>query len=243
MIDVDYHDLVKETKWAARGSTGGNYMYHWIEDKEFLGKMRALCADIVNQLVQQINNDGHMWVEAHLVGSGAKNMIAQNANEPVDLDYNLCILENYAFDANDGRRIKPYIQEQFNAVLQKNGWGDCQDSTSALTTERRYFTKGNHTEFSIDLAIVQERNNSWYRLIHQKTGIVQLDQWYWNEAPHSHGLDRRVDILKENDLWLKVRDAYLEKKNMYLSRQDHDHPSFIVYIEAVNEVYCKYFNR
>jgi hypothetical protein len=170
-------------------------------------------------------------------------MITQNANEPVDLDYNLCILESYAFDATDGRQIKSYIQEQFNAVLKKNGWGDCHDSTSALSTERRYFTKGNHTEFSIDLAIVQERNNSWYRLIHQKTGIVQFDQWYWNEAPRSHGLDRRVDVLKENNLWLEVRDTYLEKKNMYLRRQDHDHPSFIVYIEAVNEVYYKYFNR
>lgn len=218
-------------------------MYHWIEDKEFESKMRGLCADIINQLVQRINNDGCLRVKAHLVGSGAKNMITQNANEPVDLDYNLCILEYYAFDANDGKRIKPYIQEQFNAVLKKNGWGDCQDSTSALTTEKRYFPKGNHTAFSIDLAIVQECSNRWYRLIHQKTGIIQLDQWYWNEAPHSHGLNRRVEILKQNDLWLEVRDTYLEKKNMYLSRQDHEHPSFIAYIEAVNEVYYKYFNR
>lgn len=218
-------------------------MYHWIEDKEFESKMRSLCADIINQLVQRINNDGGLYVEAHLVGSGAKNMITQNANEPVDLDYNLCILENYAFDANDGRRVKMYIQEQFNAVLKKNRWGDCQDSTSVLTTEKRYFTKGNHTEFSIDLAIVQERNNRWFRLIHQKTGFVQFDQWYWNEVPHSHGLSQRVKNLKQNYLWLEVRETYLDKKNMYLRRQDHTHPSFIAYIEAVNEIHYKYFNR
>ena len=218
-------------------------MYHWIEDKEFESKMRSLCADIINQLVQRINNDGGLYVEAHLVGSGAKNMITQNANEPVDLDYNLCILENYAFDANDGRRVKMYIQEQFNAVLKKNRWGDCQDSTSALTTEKRYFTKGNHTEFSIDLAIVQERNNRWFRLIHQKTGFDQFDQWYWNEVPHSHGLSQRVKTLKQNYLWLEVRETYLDKKNMYLRRQDHTHPSFIAYIEAVNEIHYKYFNR
>lgn len=81
-------------------------MYHWIEDKEFESKMRSLCADIINQLVQRINNDGCLRVEAHLVGSGAKNMITQNANEPVDLDYNLCIRENHAFDANDGKCIQ-----------------------------------------------------------------------------------------------------------------------------------------
>ena len=57
----------------------------------------------------------------------------------------------------------------------------------------------------------------------------------------SNMLDRRVDILKENDLWLEVRNTYLEKKNMYLHRQDCTHPSFIVYIESVNEVYYRYF--
>ena len=59
--------------------------------------------------------------------------------------------------------------------------------------------------------------------------------------PHSHGLSQRVKALKQNDLWLEVRETYLEKKNMYLSRQDHTHPSFVVYIEAVNEVYYRYF--
>ena len=67
-------------------------MYHFIEDKDFLKNMRGLCSNIVNQLVQAINNDGELDVEAHLVGSGARNLETQNANEPVDLDYNLNII-------------------------------------------------------------------------------------------------------------------------------------------------------
>ncbi len=216
-------------------------MYHYIEDKAFLSKMKSLCSDIINQLVQRINNAGDLLVEAHLVGSGARNLATQNADEPVDLDYNLCIIDSTTFNVNDGRRIKTYIQEHFDAVLNKNGWANCQDSTSALTTEKRYFPKGNHTEFSIDLAIAYEHNNRWFRLIHQKTGFVHLDQWYWNEVPDSYGLSHRVDTLKQHNLWIEVRETYLKKKNMYLSRQDQNHPSFIVYIETVNEVYYKYF--
>ena len=53
----------------------------------------------------------------------------------------------------------------------------------------------------------------------------------------------RADDIKEEGLWQEVRDKYLEKKNMYLSWQDHNHPSFVVYVEAVNEVYNRYFNR
>ena len=82
-------------------------MYHWVEDKKFLGRMKGLCSNIVNQLVQLINNEGKMHVRAYLVGSGAKNLITQNADEAVDLDFNLEIIDCYEFDINDCKNIKP----------------------------------------------------------------------------------------------------------------------------------------
>ena len=82
------------------------------------------------------------------------------------------------------------------------------------------------------------------RLIHNKNVYaLGLDQYTWNEVPNSHQVKDRADKLKRAGLWQKVRDRYLEKKNMYLFRQDHNHPSFVVYVEAVNEVYSRYFNR
>lgn len=216
-------------------------MYHWIEDKEFLGAMRSLCSGIINELVQSINNDGRLCVCAHMVGSGARHLETQNANEPIDLDYNLNILKSYDFDlSRDAGSIKAYIQKMFNVVLARYDFRPCQDSTSALSTHWIYFTDGNQTRFSIDLAIVQERDETWYRLIHEKTGLVSYDRWYWNEGPDSKGLERKVQWLKTNDCWLEVREAYLDKKNMYLRRGDRNHPSFKCYIEAINEVFYQY---
>ena len=31
-------------------------MYHWVEDKDFLARAYRDCADIVNQLVQELKN-------------------------------------------------------------------------------------------------------------------------------------------------------------------------------------------
>lgn len=215
-------------------------MYHYIEDKEFLGRMKNLCSDLMNQLKQQINNDSVMQVEIHLVGSGAKNLITQNASEPIDLDYNLCILECRGID--NGRDIKEYIRKQFNIVLDNNGWRDCSDSTSVLTTKQQYFKKGNQTKFSIDLAITYEdKYKVWHRLMHEKTGIIDSDTWLWNEMPDSKDLTQKVEKLKNHGYWLEVREVYLKKKNMYLRRHDRYHPSFIVYIETINEIYGKYF--
>ena len=221
-------------------------MYHYIEDKEFLREMKRKCAYIVNQLVQEINNDEQLRVEANLVGSGAKNLITQNAQLPIDLDYNLNILEVNSMDINkaDEKSLKNYVKDKFDYVLNKNGWGYSKDSTSCLTTRfQKIDDINNDTKFSIDLAIVHGNSNdgTWFRLIHKKTGDVNTDEWYWNEAPHSKGLREKVSKIKENGYWEDVRKAYLEKKNMYLRRNDNNHPSFICYIESVNETYKKYF--
>lgn len=216
-------------------------MYHFIEDKEFLKNLRSTCSNIVNQLVQRINNDSIMTVEAHLVGSGARKLETQNAKQPIDLDYNLNILETHEIDINDCRKIKEYVRKQFNIILNNNGWEDCQDSTSVLSTKYHHFKNGNQTPFKIDLAIVTEYSRSWFRLIHQKTGFVNEDRYFWNEAPDSKGLASKVDKIKSYGLWKSVRETYLDKKNMYLKRQDKFHPSFNCYIEAVNQVFSQNF--
>lgn len=95
-------------------------MYHYIQNKDFLKRMKSVCSDIINQLVQSINNDSVMRVNAHLVGSGAKNLITQNGREPIDLDYNICIVKNKSININDCRAIKEYIRKQFNRVLNTN---------------------------------------------------------------------------------------------------------------------------
>lgn len=213
-------------------------MYHYIEDKKFLGDMHRDCADVVNQLVQLINNEGLIKVKAHLVGSGAKNMITQNGKASVDLDYNLEVTDFLKMGSRDCKKIKEYVKSCFDDILCKNDWGYCNDSTSVLTTKLQQFAKGNQTKYKIDLAIVTQFNGQWSRLIHEKAPTVQCGRYMWNQVPNSHGLEKKVDALKKHpQLWQHVRDAYLEKKNMYLRRQDKNHPSFNVYIEAVNEVY------
>ena len=215
-------------------------MYHYIEDKDFLNRMKSLCAGIINQLVQSINNDTFMTAKANLVGSGAKNLVTQNENEPIDLDYNIIIGTKYVGIYTE-QEIKEYIRKQFNKILRKNRWSDCKDSKSALSTEKRTVTKGNKTKFSIDLAIIYEDKNGNYRLIHEKSGIVSQDRYYWNKALESREVEKKVSILKSNNLWPQVRDTYLNKKNFYLRRNDHNHPSYVVYIETVNQVYNKFF--
>ena len=211
-------------------------MYHYLDDKKFVSKMRNLCGDIMQDLCHILREDYDIGATFYLVGSGARNLILQNNNEPVDLDYNLEIVS--CDDFEDCRYIKECVRKSFNKALNLNDLDDCEDSTSSLTSKLIYFTKGNDTEFRIDVCItVRDENDNYYRLVHEKTGLTLYDRYFWNIAPNSKRINEKVDYIKKYDKWMLVREQYEKIKNMYLIRNDYNHPSFVCYIEAVNNVY------
>lgn len=211
-------------------------MYHYLDDKEFVSKMRTLCGEIMQDLCHILKEEYDIGSTFYLVGSGARNLIMQNNNEPVDLDYNLEIIRCEDFE--DRRYIKECVRKAFNKALNLNDLNDCEDSTSSLTSKPIYFTDGNDTEFKIDVCItVRDEDDIYYRLIHNKTGFVFYDEYAWNIAPNSKRINEKVDYIKKCGKWMLVRQQYEKIKNMYLVRNDYNHPSFICYVEAVNNVY------
>ena len=106
------------------------------------------------------------------------------------------------------------------------------------------FVKGNPTEFSKDVCIVyRDTEEHYHRLIHQETGFKYWDRYYWNEATHSVGIQEKAKYIKKNGKWELVRVQYLDIKNRYLRQNVYDHPSFICYAEAVNNVYNSLYKR
>ena len=218
------------------GDERRNIMYHYIDDKEFLSRLKRHCGEIMQSLCHVLKEEFNIGANFYLVGSGAKNLIMQNGTNPIDLDYNLEIVRCEDFE--DCRYLKECIRKSFNIALKSFGWGDCQDSTSSLTTERRYFPEGNQTEFSIDVCItVRDDKDNYYRLIHEKTGFTYNDRYYWNIAKNSFKIKSKADYIKAKSKWELVLIQYERIKNKYLAQNDHNHPSFVCYIEAINNVY------
>lgn len=229
-------------------------MYNYVTDKQLISSMRSLSGNMMQDLCHTLKEEYDIGATFTLVGSGARNLILQNANEPIDLDYNLKIVRS---DDWDGKYIKECVRIAFNIVLRKHGWRDCEDSKSSLTTKKRYFPRISDTEFSMDVCIVREdEDGNFYRLIHKKTGYTNVNniayaasiyprlvtrrhdnEYNWNKAPNSKNIKFKVDYIKSNGKWELVRKQYKSIKNRYLTQNDHNHPSFICYIEAVNNVY------
>lgn len=218
-------------------------MYKLVESK-IVKPYKIFCSDTLNQLKNILRNDYDIECKFRLIWSGSKDIVTQNGNEPFDLDYNLYITRfPHNFDPNTSDKmkwLKDTIRNELNELLGDEGFRDAQDSTSVLTA-RRFLTRAPQKKlFSFDVAILAKNTDGEYcRLIHEKR---DFERFYWNQVPSSHNIYDKADELKQYDRWEDIVDKYLELKNMYLCRMDYNHPSFIVFVEAVNQVYQEFEN-
>lgn len=209
-------------------------MYEYVTDRKFISQMKKSCGNLMQELSHQLKKDYDIGTNFFMVGSGARNLILQNGNAAIDLDYNLELTRCEYY--NDCSKIKENVRKTFNKVLEANKLPDCEDSKSALTT-KKFYIKNNRTLFSIDVAIVcRNQKGNYCRLIHEKTGYRKFDKYYWNEIPNSIDIKRKAQEIKEFGLWLNVREQYKNIKNYCICNNDK-RPSFTCYVEAVNNVY------
>lgn len=216
-------------------------MYRLVDEAE-CKKYRSDCSATLNQ-VRSILREKGITSQFTLVGSGARNMVTRDGDGPFDLDYNLEIIKALDEYWNDLHHLKDTVRVALDKAVGIRGcFSESQDSTSCLTT-LLHFDDEPSVKFSFDVAIVAKNSKGTLcRLLQNKNGFgIGNDQYIWNEVPDSHDVAQKVKQIKSKGLWLEVRERYVDLKNMYLSRQDKNHPSFIVYVEAVNQVYNKYF--
>ncbi len=211
-------------------------MYHYVENKKQLKRAQFTSSNLMKNLEERLRNEYGINTQFFLVGSGARNMVTQNESRPIDFDYNLNVLNGYDYDE---RELKECVRKAFNMVMNESGLSDVDDSTSSLTSKPICFTDDNQLQFSIDVCIVtKDGDGQWQRLIHKKTGYSYNDKYYWNTSPSSANYYQKAEKIKSvPGWWEKVRDHYLEIKNRYLIKNDYNHPSFVCYIEAINDVY------
>lgn len=224
------------------GEKGIVMAYIYVSEAE-CKRYRNDCVRILKEVCTTLKREG-ISAQFSLIGSGSRNMVTRNGDGPYDLDYNLEIIKAPEEYWHDLWRLKEKVRRALNDAEGAEYFDDAHDSTSCLNAIL-YFEDSSNIEFSFDVAIITKNENGDYmRLIHNK-GLILLnghEQFTWNEVRKSSRVKEKTDALKHEHLWQKVRDRYLELKNMYLRRNDNNHPSFIVYVEAVNEIYNKYFD-
>ena len=223
-------------KWR-HGRKGKIQMIKIVDESE-CRKYRSGCSITLKKVCSKLKERG-ISAQFTLVGSGARNMVTRNGNGPFDLDYNLEIIKAPYEYWNDLRHLKDTVRILLDEAAGLRCFSESSDSTSCLTSIL-YFKDEPSIKFRFDVAIVRKNSKGTLcRLIHNKNAWgYGRDQYVWNEIPNSHDLAIKARRIKAEGLWLDVRKQYVKLKEMYLfNRWNKDRPSFVVYIEAVNNVY------
>lgn len=206
-------------------------MYTFVEDKAAFGRAKSFSNELMTKLTGRLKKKG-IETRTFLIGSGGHNLVTQQEDGLFDLDYNLEIL-SCSLSIND---IKDAVRLTFNGVLRDCGLSDCDDSTSSLTTKKIVIRDCPQGIFSIDVGIVFRDDDGQYsRLIHDKR--VQGKRFFWSITKDSSQIEEKAREIKKQGYWDAVREDYLQRKNHYLKLRDRNHPSFVCYIETINDVY------
>ncbi len=208
-------------------------MYHYVESQAYK-PYHFFISDKLNRVKQQILKEHQIETTVDSVGSLYKKLVTQNNSLPFDLDYNL-VIENRLITQLNPKPLKDYVMEHLDDMIAEEyeDWKYCQDSKAAITIRR---VIDGRLDFSTDIAILAKNSNGQYcRLLHDK----QRQKYDWAPVPNSEKVYEKFRKLKNYGYWEDIQEKYLNKKNRYLSNQDKDHPSFVVFVETIKEVWDK----
>ena len=207
-------------------------MYNYVTEKQ-VAHCKSLIQSALDRLREKLKKEYGIEVRIVLVGSGANGLVTRNGKGGFDLDYNLVLSSVPPQYAGAPEELKSLIRRTLDGLVP-SGFSHGKDSTSAITYLLHSPDK-KKVEFNADVALVLAGKNGYSRLVRDRN----TKRYIWNLIRRSGGLEPKFSAIKAAGRLDELAYIYRQKKNMYLSRQDNDHPSFVVHIEAVNELYQK----
>lgn len=205
-------------------------MYEYVP-KSHVKPYRLICQDMLSALQAALKKEHKVTFQYQLIGSGAENLVMRNGNGGYDLDYNVMLKKVPAAYYEAPGRLKEIIRVTMDGIVTPP-FSKGKDSTSSITY-LVHSQSGTGVAFAMDLAILIERDGRILRLIHDKEG----NRYIWNPLCDQEKIRQRAELIRKTGQSAALRDTYLRLRNYYLQAQDTTHPAFVVYTQAVNEVY------
>lgn len=205
-------------------------MYEYVP-KSHVTPYRSQCQEMLTSLHQVLKRDYRVTFQHQLIGSGAENLVTRNGNGGYDLDYNIVIKRAPSDYIESPGRLKEIIRLRMDEIVTES-FSKGKDSTSSITY-LVYAKNRTSVAFSMDLAILIERDGRILRLIHDKEG----KRYIWNPLCDRKKIDERAEVIRRTGQTAALRETYLRLRNHYLQAQDTTHPAYVVYTQAVNEVF------
>lgn len=193
---------------------------------------------ILNQVHRDLSK--HYTFQAKTVGSYSRNMITRDMKGNTGFDFDFNIYPNDDENSFLAKEIKLLFKQSLDRFARNYGYDYAEDSTRVLTIKVKDIANSRILH-SVDFAFVNDYEDDKGNTCQEYICFNKKHICYsWKEQSQGfYMLPERIDWLKENDLWIKMRRVYLDKKNR---NENPDKHSRSLFAEAVNETYRKFFD-
>lgn len=208
------------------------YKFEYVTKKEWQPIRNNLL-----KLMEKVRLDikGKLSVQFKFIGSSSRNMITcdKSTNIGFDFDVNIRIIKNKA-DLSP-KEIKNTIKTALDRFSAEFEYDNAEDSKRVLTIKVKDL-KNSKILHSCDFAVVRINKDGKEEYIHHnKTN----NTYSWNLQPEVNDeVQKKSKQLKDKHLWIKVRERYLNKKNI---NKDLNKKSRHLYSETITEIYKENF--
>lgn len=208
-------------------------MYQFV-DRARYNSYRLVCEEVLQKVYCRMKKRYKLTADIYPVGSGKYRLVTQDGNGPFDLDYNVEFHKLPPELQRDPHKLKDEFRLLFDEVGRKY-FLPGKDSKSSIKFLSRKDNDAGRNRFSVDIGLIRHHDvglpNS--RLIHDKA----KGTFSWEESISQGKVRTKIQAIRAAGKWQTLREKYLDRKNLYLSRQDENHPSYVVLTEVVNEYY------
>lgn len=199
--------------------------------KEEVRPLRKQFHEWMQSIHDQLKDKGVSFTYM-LVGSAKRNLVVRHHNKGFDCDYQIKITRN-SYDLEE-KELKDLFRNSLNKVVNKNGYSDCEDSTSSLTIKKK--GDKSNIEHSYDVVILTQ-DKKGYKILRYHKPPIGDGSYVFEPLPDMSSARENFQLIYGKEMWDKLRDIYYIKKMNELSDNCRTgKKSFQLLNEAVNEV-------
>ncbi len=169
------------------------------------------------------------------IGSSSRNMITFDPTTNIGFDFDVNLELNDNAKNYSPKEIRTILRNALTRIAMQHNYNKCEDSTRVITIkviDYWHFVISHSCDFAI---VYNGRGGQQYIRFNKETGNYT---WEFQKQPYND-LEKRAEYLKKHGHWNKVRDLYLDKKNL---NDNPDKHSRSLYAETINECYNRYHN-
>lgn len=217
-----------------------SYNYQYIsKHSKRVSQARENLIDIIRDIQNEVRDKFTFQFE--IVGSYSRNMITCDPKSNIGFDLDVNIYPNYDDNEYSPKKIKQLLIKAFNKNIKKYGYSNVEDSTRVITIKIKD-TDNSKIIHSVDFAIVHnyedDEDDEGYKCQKYIKFNKKKHSYTWEKQGNGfYMIDKKIKLIKQEDLWAELRDMYLRLKN---ENTDKHKKSRSLFAEAVNNIYNEY---